>query len=325
MAPSLHISAGPSVDKLQPIAVNHDDAPLEIDSPGFRGRATVRIKSFTGHDPDGVEHRKDSPYFNDKYRKGITWSIQLQGRFLKEISTDEVVFGNQFDKPIRDHLPYGTSVALQFVKVVDPNMKHDLYADSPWAFSPFIASMTHINIQRMKEDVVKKIESASSSKEERAIEGYPSFPSPETDAGKESVASQDGFVVDNTGALVTTTEGEEPQVAEQYSSLMDDTTFRGLSWPADDGANDHEALAARKRLFGKTTNRTKINFTPSDIWTADFANGYIDFNTLSLSIPGMTFDLRKYWDGQPVRYLCRSQSDGEIFFVVQFDIEDLDA
>ena len=111
MAPSLHISAGKDKDNLSPVAVNHDDKAIWIDSPSFRGRATVRIKDFTGFDPEGVEHKSDSSYFNEKYRKGITWSIQIQGRFLKEVNTNDVVFGNQFDKPIKDHLPYGTSVA----------------------------------------------------------------------------------------------------------------------------------------------------------------------------------------------------------------------
>lgn len=269
MPPSLHISAGPSVDSLQPIAVNHDSSPLSIDSEHFRGHATVRIKSFTGHDPDGVDHNSDSPYFNNTYRKGITWSIQLQGRFLKQVNTNDVVFGNKFDKPIRDHLPYGTSVALQFVRVVDPNMQHDLYADQPWAFSPFIASMTHINIQRLQQDVANKVKQAKSANEEAQVEGYPAFPSPQTEHGKNSVAGKDGYVVDSTAALVTA-KGPDAKVGDEYASLMDDTTFRGLSWPAEDNANDHEALAARKKLYSDKNKRAKIDFTPDDVWTADF-------------------------------------------------------
>lgn len=282
MPPSLHISAGPSVDKLQPLAVNHDESPLEIESEGFRGRATVRIKSFTGHDPPGVEHQRDAPYFDDKHRRGITWSIQLQGRFKREISTDDAVFGNAFDKPIRDNLPYGTSVALQFVRVVDPNMKHDLYADQPWAFSPFIASMTHINVQRLG----KGVELDGGASEETALQGYPAWPTPATEDGRTSAVSKDGYIVDSTGALVTH-EGDEgggngegenssnarARVSDTHASLMDETTFLGLSWPADDNGSDREALNARKKLFGDAKKRAKINFTPRDVFTADFCLG----------------------------------------------------
>ncbi|CAO1624101.1 unnamed protein product [Sympodiomycopsis kandeliae] len=319
MAPSLHISAGPSVAELQPLAVNHDESPLEINSPGFRGRATVRIKSFTGHDPDGIEHRNDSKYFDSEHRKGITWSIQIQGRFLEEVSSNDVVFGNQFDKPIRDHLPYGTSVALQFVKVVDPNMKHDLYADSPWAFSPFIASLTHINVQRVKSD---NLQGKNTANEEFEVDGYPSFPSPETEAGKKSVASRDGWTIDNTGVLLSSNEESSKELTQSpgTESIADDSTFKSLSWPTD-----QYAYQARKKVFGNEKNRSQINFKSNDIFTVDFANGYIDFNTLSLAIPGMTFDLKKYWDGQPVRYVARNQSTGQVYFVVQFDIQDLDS
>ncbi len=60
--------------------------------------------------------------------------------------------------------------------------------------------------------------------------------------------------------------------------------------------------------------------------TADFFNGFIDFNDLTLHIPfsgGLKFDLKKYWDGQPVRYICKDRKNDKVFFIIQFDIEDL--
>jgi hypothetical protein len=46
-------------------------------------------------------------------RAQVTWSMQMQGRFLQPVSADDVVFGNLFQKAIRDYLPYGTSAALK--------------------------------------------------------------------------------------------------------------------------------------------------------------------------------------------------------------------
>lgn len=40
--------------------------------------------------------------------------------------------------------------------------------------------------------------------------------------------------------------------------------------------------------------------------TTDFCYGFLEFNpTLALRIPGgLSFDLMRYWDGQPVRFVC---------------------
>jgi hypothetical protein len=43
-----------------------------------------------------------------------------------------------------------------------------------------------------------------------------------------------------------------------------------------------------------------------DVITADFCYGFLEFSpTLSLRLPGgISFDLMRYWDGQPVRFVC---------------------
>jgi hypothetical protein len=46
-----------------------------------------------------------------------------------------------------------------------------------------------------------------------------------------------------------------------------------------------------------------------DVLTTDFCYGFLEFSpTLRLRIPGgITFDLLKYWDGQPVTFVCCSK------------------
>lgn len=336
MAPSLHISAGPDASSLEPLAVNHDEIPLTIDSPNFRGRATVRIKSFTGHDPEGVEHNSDCSYFNEERRRGITWSIQIQGRFLgeEEVSADDILFGNAFERSIASHLPYGTSLALQFVKVVDPNMQHDLYCDKPWAFSPFVATITHLNVQRLEKE---SLTSSSSAKDDFKVEGYPAFPTPDSDEGKNSTAAKgtEGYTVDDVSALVLAGEKDDRgrnQLASRYKESglsVDASTLAGLNWPADQASGDKEAAAARRKLLGADAGRRqKVVVTPQDVFTADFCNGFLDFNTLNLNLPfsgGLHFDLKKYWDGQPVNYYCKNRKTGKVYFVVSFNIQDMDA
>ncbi|EST04615.1 Protein of unknown function DUF1769 [Kalmanozyma brasiliensis GHG001] len=283
MAPSLKISAGPSVDALKTVAVNHDDQPTEINTDLFQGRIAVRIKNFTGSDPDGVEHRKDTPYFDAGHGKGQSWSMQIQGRFKEPVNADDLVFGNEFDKPIKDHLPYGTSLALQFVKIVDPNLEQDLYAERPYAWSPYLATMPRIS-------------SVPAKSESDSFDDWPDFPThPE-------------YVHDDISSLIP------EELAEKEKNTV--ANFKGI-----DKAHEY-----RQRFLGNRAHRKEITVGPDQIVTADFFNGFIDFNDLTLHIPfsgGLKFDLKKYWDGQAVRYYCRDRKTNKNFFVIEFNIVDL--
>lgn len=108
-----------------------------------------RIKGFVG--PDGVA----SPDSENKYFEqwsNMTCSIQIQGRFLQPIDADDCLWANMFDKPIRDRLPYGTTVALKGISYIDPSLEHDVYSDKPWAWSPLIATMNHVKTTRLESD-----------------------------------------------------------------------------------------------------------------------------------------------------------------------------
>ena len=37
------------------------------------------------------------------------------GRFTEELDGDQVMWGNVFERPIRDSLPWGTSIATKFM------------------------------------------------------------------------------------------------------------------------------------------------------------------------------------------------------------------
>lgn len=95
----LQVLAGGSRATLAPVKVNDDAHPLEIKTDKFDGLVTVRIKNYAGHDGPA-----DAPYFHDGYGKDVTWSVQFQGRFLSPVSADDLLFGNEFDDPIRVRL-----------------------------------------------------------------------------------------------------------------------------------------------------------------------------------------------------------------------------
>ena len=69
-----------------------------------------------------------------------------------------------------------------------------------------------------------------------------------------------------------------------------------------------------------------------DELTTDFCYGFLTFPKITLNLPGgINFDLMKYWDGQPVRFVCcdRSADDrgrldgpGRTYWCVVFEVVD---
>ncbi|WFD44026.1 hypothetical protein MPSI1_002691 [Malassezia psittaci] len=306
MAPKLRISAGPDAEHLEIISVNHDNQPFVIDSENFRGRLAVRIKDFVGETPSGETARKTTKYFEEPYGDGMTYSIQVQGQFPKGVTSDQLVFGNAFDRPIRNSLPYGTSLALRFAGMVDPNLKHDLYADKPWAFSPMLATMFRVQANRASEPFEE-----SSAQELFKSKQWPEFPSPETGV-------EQHFVKEDLSPLFYTKQDGENSLNEDTG--IDKTTVEKLH-----SEDVSVASSARASWMGKKAHREKLDITESDVITVDFCNGFIDFNSLQLVLPYMNlhFDLQKYWDGQPVRYVAKNIETDEVYFVVQFELMEL--
>jgi len=84
LMPSLRVLAGPSPTSLTSVSsyVN-SNVPFTISSPLFQGQVVINIQGFMDEHGCVLE----SEYFSREDRKGITWSIQLQGAFFSTIET----------------------------------------------------------------------------------------------------------------------------------------------------------------------------------------------------------------------------------------------
>lgn len=93
-----------------------------------------------------------------------------------------------------------------------------------------------------------------------------------------------------------------------------------------------DTAAERRSYFGNAEHRQAIQFGPEvcglpeivhalpiklclqDVILTDFCYGFLDFNpTIALRLPGgLSFDLMRYWDGQPVKFVCceRKKEEG---------------
>ena len=120
------ISLGQSFEDLERVRVNTDvsGGGHIVDGSHFSGVVYVRIQHFLGSSEQLQEPREpESGYFDkneddagrkaERKSRGYTWSIALRGRFKQPTDADDVLWGNVWRKPIRDHLPYGTCEPLE--------------------------------------------------------------------------------------------------------------------------------------------------------------------------------------------------------------------
>ncbi|CAG8543961.1 1964_t:CDS:2 [Acaulospora morrowiae] len=105
-------------------------------------------------------------------------------------------------------------------------------------------------------------------------------------------------------------------------------------WPSSDGRHIGESAiydpdlklplfsdtSSRKKYFTTEDNRKRFGITEEQIWNFDFSNPYVDFNNISVKLPGLQLGILQYWDGQPFRYVCKSRDSTIVFFIVIFEL-----
>ncbi|KAL8906027.1 MAG: hypothetical protein Q9171_006437 [Xanthocarpia ochracea] len=134
----LQVTAGPSYDPKshQVVAVN-SGTPTSIQSSLCSANVSVRIQNYRGF--SFVPHRS------------------INGKSL--------VFGNDFDHPIRDRIPPGFNAAFKIVKyIIDPGLDGDVYADKPYLYGNALSSINVLSVGP------KNSKSTEFGSEEEAIE-----------------------------------------------------------------------------------------------------------------------------------------------------------
>ena len=402
--PRFRVLAGPNPDSLQPIThIVNSDSSHPITSDVFEGAVAVYIKGF--QPPNGTPNEKGCEYFEREDRKGVTWSIQVRGRFLQPHSADDVLFGNIFDKPLK--LPWGSGAALKFMSYVDPTLQHDLVSTPrPWALSPLISTMPHFVHRRldngggesnddpaastsslpvapssfgMSSSSGSKIMTGPESKSDSQVpsscpyapaEDFPPTESITDDAsqlhfalstsspsssdvssGGSGNASPTSSAASSSSSLASV--GSKASVASKVSVLSKASAVKNkvaskLAHKKDkNGKRGELALrnaSERRAHFSNAKRRKEVVFGPDDELTLDFCYGYLEFApALTLRLPGgITFDLMRFWDRHPVRFVCCERGRvgmtaadggeegatetayGRIFWCVSFELADED-
>lgn len=141
----LRVTAGPAYDpsthKLVPV-----NAPetLTFENEHIIISIAVRIKHFTGFPASSPV---TSSYFSHPLHKSDQYAISFSFVPKVDIPGKDLLFGNDFDRPISDRLPPGFNQALKIVKWwIDPGLEGDAYAQKPYLYGPALSSWNVLRV-----------------------------------------------------------------------------------------------------------------------------------------------------------------------------------
>ncbi|KAI9807907.1 MAG: hypothetical protein M1825_005213 [Sarcosagium campestre] len=141
----LRVKAGPAYDEAthQVVQVN-SPKPLHITTPSGDVLLNIRIQNFRGLPSNSP---KTSTYFDHASHTRDQYSISFALLPKTAVSGSDLVFGNDFDRPIRDRLPPGFSAAFRIVKwAIDPGLEGDPYTDKPYLYGPALSSLNVLRV-----------------------------------------------------------------------------------------------------------------------------------------------------------------------------------
>ncbi|KAJ5267592.1 hypothetical protein N7478_010400 [Penicillium angulare] len=140
----LKVTAGTENDSAthQEVEVNGQTNTLVGD--WSTANVAVRVQNYHGSPSSSP---RTSTYFNHPLHRDDLISISFSIVFHHDINGSDLVFGNDFDYPIRHKLPNAFKVMEMVVKKhIDPSIEIDAYSDTPSIFSPVLASASQFRI-----------------------------------------------------------------------------------------------------------------------------------------------------------------------------------
>ncbi|KAF2814734.1 DUF1769-domain-containing protein [Mytilinidion resinicola] len=159
----LKVTAGHSYDPTthEDVHVN-SSKPISISSEHIDARIHVRIKDYRGLPKTSPSN---SPYFSHPSHTYDRYSIAFTFTPKRHITGQDLVFGNDFDHPIRDRLPPLFDKALGLVKYwVDPGLDGDVLGDEPYLYGPLLSSINIFRVGGKGEDGKELEEDAPKAK-----------------------------------------------------------------------------------------------------------------------------------------------------------------
>ncbi|RKO98277.1 hypothetical protein CXG81DRAFT_3654, partial [Caulochytrium protostelioides] len=109
-----------------------------------------------------------------------------------------------------------------------------------------------------------------------------------------------------------------PVEASDSASLAENNALLFPAGSAPFGAAD---IPERRKFFQKHANYKAMAFDPQLVYNLEIFAPFMDFNTFDLSL-GMSVNVARYTNNQPIRLICKSKSKNATIFVVEYALED---
>ena len=161
----LSVTAGPNYEDQKPIPINTSEV-TRISSEHLTASLQVRIQNYRGLIEGSP---KTSPYFFTPPHEHDLYSLNFTFTLKEDINGNDLVFGNDFDHPIKDKLPPGFQQAFNLVKwFIDPGLYGDVYAEQPYLYGPLLSSINVLRVGPKDDKEQEKIEEVRANQEEGA-------------------------------------------------------------------------------------------------------------------------------------------------------------
>ncbi|ORY04665.1 hypothetical protein BCR34DRAFT_572510 [Clohesyomyces aquaticus] len=280
----LRVTAGHSYHPSthQDVHVN-SEKPVDISSQHIDAKIHIRIKDYRGLPPNSPS---SSPYFSTPKHPYDRYSISFSFTPKSPISGHHLVFGNDFDHPIRDRLPPLFDKAFGIVKWwIDPGLDGDVLSDEPYLYGALLSS---INVLRIGSKTPGSGDSSASS-------------TTGNDDSDDSDSSED-VVVYEEGA-----EGNGVSVRDSHK-IPHDSRQRQKHF-----LSEH----TRKAFQFEAGREYKCDFFNPYLDFNEFALK-LGYGLPAISIVG-------HWDGQPLRphslrYVLKNRDTNNELFVINFQL-----
>lgn len=151
----LSVTAGPTYEDQKPISINTEES-TRISSSHLTADLRIRVQNYRGL-PE--RSPKTSPYFEHEKHKNDLYSLAFSFTPKEDLNGHDVVFGNDFDHPIKDKLPPGFNQAFKIATwFIDPGLYGDVYADEPYLYGPMLSSINTFRIGPKDDKAQEKVE-----------------------------------------------------------------------------------------------------------------------------------------------------------------------
>lgn len=271
----LSVTAGPDYTSQKPIPINTSET-TRIASSHITANLQIRIQNYRGlpsGSPNTSPYFSHAPHTHDLYSLAFDFTLKQA-----DINGHDLVFGNDFDHPIKDKLPPGFNQAFNLVKwFVDPGLYGDVYADEPYLYGPLLSSINTFRVGPKDDHEQEKVEEVRANAEEGSSlveggDGDGEEKRKELGIPADAAARKKYFLTEQHQRDFTFEKGREYQ-NDFFNPYLD---FNGgWAWAGLQGGVQVRLMTCATEFSLKLPG-----------WGM---------------IPGITLPIISYWDGQPLR------------------------